>query len=101
MMAVPQKQHTQGDYPMGKMDARALLVFLGIGLLAGFLASLIVGGSGLLTYLLSGVIGSFVGGYLFSALNINLGIRNDLVRQIITSTVGAIIVLLVARLIAG
>ncbi|HEV7278104.1 MAG TPA: GlsB/YeaQ/YmgE family stress response membrane protein [Devosiaceae bacterium] len=83
------------------MDARALLVFLGIGLLAGFLASLIVGGSGLLTYLLSGVIGSFVGGYLFSALNINLGIRNDLVRQIITSTVGAIIVLLVARLIAG
>lgn len=85
---------------MGKMDGRAILVFLGIGLLAGFLASLIVGGSGLITYLLSGVIGSFVGGYLFSALNINLGISNDLVRQIITSTVGAIIVLLVARLIA-
>ncbi len=86
---------------MGKVDTRAILVFLGIGLLAGFLASLIVGGSGLITYLLSGVIGSFVGGYLFSALNINLGIKNDLVRQIITATVGAIIVLLVARLIAG
>ena len=86
---------------MGKMDARAIIVFMGIGLLAGVLASLIVGGGGLITYLLSGVIGSFVGGYLFSALNINLGIRSDLVRQIITSTVGAIIVLLVARLIAG
>lgn len=86
---------------MARMDTRSILVFLGIGLLAGFLASLIVGGSGLVTYLLSGVIGSFVGGYLFTALNINLGIRNDLLRQIITSTVGAIIVLLVARLIAG
>ena len=83
------------------MDARSLLIFLGIGLLAGFLASLIVGGSGLITYLVSGVIGSFVGGYLFSALNINLGIRNELVRQIITSTVGAIVVVLLARLIAG
>ena len=86
---------------MARMDTRSILIFLGIGLLAGFLASLIVGGSGLITYLLSGVIGSFVGGYLFTALNINLGIRNDLLRQIITSTVGAIIVLLVARLIAG
>lgn len=84
---------------MGRMDTRSLLIFLGIGILAGFLASLIVGGGGLVTYLVSGVIGSFVGGYLFSALNINLGIRNDLVRQIITSTVGAIIVLLVARLL--
>ena len=83
------------------MDARSILIFLGIGLVAGFLASLIVGGGGLITYLVSGVIGSFVGGYLFSALNINLGIKNDLLRQIITSTVGAIIVLLVARLIAG
>lgn len=86
---------------MARMDTRSILIFLGIGILAGFLASLIVGGGGLITYLVSGVIGSFVGGYLFSALNINLGIRNDLVRQIITSTVGAIIVVLIARLIAG
>lgn len=84
---------------MGRMDTRSILIFLGIGLLAGFLASLIVGGSGLITYLISGVIGSFVGGYLFSALNIKLPIRNALVSQIITSTVGAIIVLLVARLL--
>jgi len=84
---------------MGRMDARSLLIFLGIGLLAGFLASLIVGGGGLVTYLISGVIGSFVGGYLFSALNIKLPIRNALASQIVTSTVGAIIVLLVARLL--
>jgi uncharacterized membrane protein YeaQ/YmgE (transglycosylase-associated protein family) len=100
-MALPQKQETGENYTMGKMDTRSILIFLAIGLVAGFLASLIVGGGGLITYLISGVIGSFVGGYLFAALNINLGIRNALVSQIITSTVGAIIVLIVARLIAG
>lgn len=84
---------------MGRMDTRSLLIFLGIGLLAGFLASLIVGGGGLITYLVAGVLGSFVGGYLFSALNIKLPIRNAMVSQIVTSTVGAIIVLLVARLL--
>ena len=85
---------------MGGNNNRAILIFLGIGILAGFLASLIVGGGGLITYLISGVIGSFVGGYLFAALRIDLGIRNDVVRQIVTSTVGAILVVLLARLIA-
>jgi uncharacterized membrane protein YeaQ/YmgE (transglycosylase-associated protein family) len=99
-MALPERQTTGGGFTMGGNNNRAILIFLGIGLLAGFLASLIVGGGGLLTYLVSGVIGSFVGGYLFTALRIELGIRNDLVRQIVTSTVGAIIVVIIARLIA-
>ena len=54
----------------------------------------------MLTYLVSGVLGAFVGGYLFSALKIKLPFGNVWVSQIITATVGAIIVLLVARLIA-
>ena len=86
---------------MGRMDTRSLIIFLVIGLVAGFLASLIVGGGGLVTYLISGVIGAFVGGWVFSALKINLNIGSPSVSQIITSTVGAIIVLIVARLIAG
>jgi uncharacterized membrane protein YeaQ/YmgE (transglycosylase-associated protein family) len=81
------------------MDTRALLVFLGIGLVAGFLASFIVGGGGLVRYLITGVIGAFVGGYLFTALGIDVA-GNALVSQIITSTVGAIIVVLLARMIA-
>jgi uncharacterized membrane protein YeaQ/YmgE (transglycosylase-associated protein family) len=78
-----------------------VVVFLVIGAIAGWLASWIVGGSGLLTYLLSGVIGAFVGGYLFTVLKINLPIRNVWLSQIITATVGAIVVVIVARLIAG
>jgi uncharacterized membrane protein YeaQ/YmgE (transglycosylase-associated protein family) len=98
-MALPERQTTGGGFTMSNNN-RSMVMFIGIGLVAGFLASLIVGGGGLITYLVSGLVGSFVGGYLFSALGINLGIGNALVRQIVTSTVGAIIVVLLARLIA-
>lgn len=79
---------------------RDLLVFALIGIIAGFLASLVVGGDGLIRYLVTGVIGAFVGGYLFKALNINLGISSALVSQIVTAAIGAIVVVLLARLIA-
>ena len=78
---------------------RHVVVFLVIGIIAGWLASWIVGGSGLLGFLISGVLGSFVGGYLFTALKINLPIRNVWLSQIVTATVGAIIVVVIARLI--
>ena len=81
------------------MDAKSRLIFLAIGLVAGFLASFIVGGGGMVRYLVTGVIGAFVGAYLLSALNINLGIGSPLASQIITSTIGAIVVVLLARLI--
>lgn len=86
---------------MRNMDTKALLTFLAIGLVAGFLAGLIVGGGNILLYLVWGVVGSFVGGFIFSAANINLGIRNQVVSQIVVATVGAIVVVLVARLIGG
>ncbi len=81
------------------MDAKALLVMAGIGIVAGFLASIVVGGGGLFTYLITGVLGAFVGGYVFKALGIKMNIGNPLISQIITSTVGAIIVIIIARLI--
>lgn len=82
-----------------ELDTRALIVFLLIGLVAGWLASFVVGGGGLIKYLLSGVIGAFVGGWLLGAMGISLGIANPLVSQIITATIGAIVVVLIARLI--
>ncbi|MBP0573339.1 GlsB/YeaQ/YmgE family stress response membrane protein [Mycobacterium tuberculosis] len=82
------------------MDQRSLIILLLVGLVAGWLASLVVGGGGLLRYLVLGVIGSYVGGFLFSALNLRLGLGNQLVEQIIVATVGAIVVALIARFIA-
>lgn len=83
------------------IETRALLIFICIGLAAGFIASLLVGGGGgILRYLITGLIGAFVGGYLFELLNIDLGIRNRIVSQIVTASVGAIIVVILARFIA-
>ena len=81
------------------MSATELIVFLGIGLVAGWLAGLILGGGGLIRDMIVGVIGSFVGAYLLTALHMHLPIDNALVSQIITATIGAIVVLLVARLV--
>lgn len=81
------------------ITAEGWIVFLLIGLVAGFLASLIVGGGGLIGCLVSGVIGAFVGGFLFRYFGISLGIENALIVEIIHATVGAIIVVLLARLI--
>jgi uncharacterized membrane protein YeaQ/YmgE (transglycosylase-associated protein family) len=82
------------------MDITALLIFLAIGLVAGWLASLILGGGGLLRNLIVGVIGAFVGGWVLSAAGVVLPIGNALLSQIITATIGAIIVIVIARVIA-
>ena len=98
-MSIPERQHTDGGPVLDNNNTRAVVVFLVIGLIAGWLASWIVGGGGLLTYLISGVLGAFVGGYLFSALKIRLPISNAWLSQVVTATVGAVIVVIVARLI--
>ena len=77
-----------------------LLIFLGIGLVAGWLASLVLGGGGLLRNLVVGVIGAFVGGYVLSLAGVALPIDNPWISQIITATIGALIVIVVARVIA-
>ncbi len=81
------------------MELQSILVSAVIGIVAGWLASFVVGGGGLVGYLVSGVIGSFVGPWVLSALKINLGIANALLSQIVTSAIGAVIVVVVARLI--
>ena len=83
-----------------KIDRQALIMMAIIGLVAGFLASVLVGGSGLVRYLITGIIGSFVGGFALNLTGINLGIGNSLANQIATSTIGAIIVVILARIVA-
>jgi uncharacterized membrane protein YeaQ/YmgE (transglycosylase-associated protein family) len=82
------------------VDLTALLIFLGIGLVAGWLASLVLGGGGLVRNLIVGVIGAFVGGWLLSLAGVSLPVGNALLSQIITATIGAIVVIAVARIIA-
>ncbi|MEQ1710392.1 MAG: GlsB/YeaQ/YmgE family stress response membrane protein [Hyphomicrobium sp.] len=85
---------------MSNSQLQSLAVVCVIGIVAGWLASVVVGGGGLIRYLITGIVGAFVGGYLLNALGVNLGIRNALASQIVTATIGAIVVVLLARLIA-
>lgn len=72
------------------------------GLIAGWLAGLLLGGGGLIRNLFVGVIGAFVGALLFNAGVFSLPFTTGSAfgDQIIVSTIGAIIVVLLARLIA-
>jgi uncharacterized membrane protein YeaQ/YmgE (transglycosylase-associated protein family) len=75
-----------------------LLWFLIIGLVAGWLAGKLMrgGGYGLIGDLVLGVIGAFLGGWLFGVLGIAAG---GLIGRLITATVGAVVLLFLIRLI--
>jgi uncharacterized membrane protein YeaQ/YmgE (transglycosylase-associated protein family) len=99
-MKMPERQNDDGGDVMRDETIRHIVVFLIIGAVAGWLASWIVpGGNNLLAYVISGVIGAFVGGYLLTALKIRLPIKNVWLSQIVTATIGAIVVLLIAKLL--
>ncbi len=82
------------------LNTQQIITIAVVGIVAGWLASLIVGGGGLLRHLITGILGAFVGGWLFSAAGWKLNLGNDLVEQIIVSAIGAIVLVLLARLIA-
>ena len=75
-----------------------LLWFLLIGVAAGWLASQIMkgGGSGLVTDLIMGVIGSILGGFLFGLLGLS---ADGALGSLVTATVGAIVLIAGLRLI--
>jgi uncharacterized membrane protein YeaQ/YmgE (transglycosylase-associated protein family) len=81
------------------MDLTGLVIFLLIGAVAGWLAGVVLkgGGFGLIGNIIAGVVGSFVGGWLFKTLGISIG--SGLVSTIATAAIGAIVVLLVVGLI--
>ena len=84
---------------LAALDKRAIAAQVGVGIVAGWLASWLVGGSGFLQYVVSGLAGSLIGGVLLELLGIDLGIRNQFANRVVTATLGAAIVVLIARLI--
>ncbi|HEY2324186.1 MAG TPA: GlsB/YeaQ/YmgE family stress response membrane protein [Thermoanaerobaculia bacterium] len=75
----------------------SLIWFLLVGLIAGWLASIVMkSGGGLLWDLVIGVIGALLGGWLFGLLGIGAG---GLIGAIVTAFVGAIVLILILRAI--
>jgi uncharacterized membrane protein YeaQ/YmgE (transglycosylase-associated protein family) len=82
------------------MDQKNIIIALVLGVVAGWLASWVVPGEqGLVQYLISGVIGSFVGSFVLNKAGIDLGIKNEYGRDIATATIGAIIVMVLAKIL--
>ena len=77
----------------------SLIVILIIGLIAGWLAGQIMGGGfGLIGDLVVGVIGAFIGGWLWTTLHMP-AIGPWWLTAIVSSVVGACILLFILRLI--
>ena len=85
---------------MASIETKDIVIWIVIGLFAGWLASFVVGGGGIVTYIVSGLLGSIVGGILVRLTGIDLRLGNPVVDQIVVSAIGAVIVVVVARLIA-
>jgi uncharacterized membrane protein YeaQ/YmgE (transglycosylase-associated protein family) len=81
------------------LDAQTVVIIFAVGLIAGWLASFVVGGHGLVRYLVTGLLGAIVGTYLFSAFNVRMPIGDPLIAQIVVAAIGAIVLVLIARLV--
>ena len=83
------------------MDIMAVVVTLIIGAIAGWLAGVIVegGGFGLLVNILLGIAGAFIAAMLFPRLGLGLTLGGGVVGAIVTSALGAVVLLLIVNLV--
>ncbi len=81
------------------MDSHSLIAWLVIGAIAGWLAGTFVkgGGFGLLGDIVVGIVGAFIGGWLAGVLHIHVG--TGWISAIITAAAGAIVLLVILRLV--
>lgn len=77
-----------------------ILTWLIVGLVAGVLASLVMGGTGygIIGDIIIGIIGAFVGGWIFSKLGVSTPF-GGLPGTIFVAFIGAVVLLFVLRLI--
>jgi uncharacterized membrane protein YeaQ/YmgE (transglycosylase-associated protein family) len=81
-----------------------ILGWLLLGLIAGFLASMVMrgGGYGIIGDIIVGIIGAFIGGFLFSVLTGNPNPVNNLdIGSIFVAFIGACILIAILRAVSG
>jgi uncharacterized membrane protein YeaQ/YmgE (transglycosylase-associated protein family) len=81
------------------MDPTAIIIWLVIGAIAGWLAGQIMkgGGFGLVGDIIVGIVGAFIAGELFPRLGFDLG--GGILGAIIAAVIGACILLFIVRLV--
>jgi uncharacterized membrane protein YeaQ/YmgE (transglycosylase-associated protein family) len=88
-----------GSEVMLGIEIQALIIFLVIGAVAGWLAGQLIagGGFGLVGNIILGIVGALVAGWLLPRLGVYIG--GGIIGNIINAAIGAIIVLLVIGLL--
>ncbi len=83
---------------LADISLESLLWWLVVGLIAGFLASVVMrgGGYGIVGDIITGLVGAFIGGWLFGVLGISAG--GGLLGSIIVAFIGACILIAILRL---
>ena len=81
------------------MGIEGWIIFIVVGVVAGWLAGQVVrgGGFGLVGDLVVGVVGALIAGWLFPRIGLSLG--GGILGAIISAAIGAIILLVIVRLI--
>lgn len=84
------------------MDPVNIIVWIIIGAIAGWLASIVMKTNrqqGLVEDIIIGVIGGFLGGIILNALNIGGGVSGLNIASILTAFIGAIVLLALLRMV--
>ena len=81
------------------ITAKALIIWLLVGAVAGWLAGMVVkgGGYGLIGNIIVGIIGALIAGWLLPRIGVSIG--GGVIGAIIHAFIGAVILLVILRLI--
>jgi len=81
------------------MDVQALIIWLIVGAVAGWLAGMVVkgGGYGLIGDIIVGIVGGFIAGWLLPRIGVAIG--GGIIADIVDAFIGAVILLILLRLI--
>src|SRR3984893_1218287 len=82
------------------MDPQSIIIWLVVGAIAGWLAGMVVkgGGFGLIGDIIVGIVGGLIAGWLLPRIGIVIG-GGEFIGPIINAFIGAVILLIILRLI--
>ncbi|MCU0463620.1 MAG: GlsB/YeaQ/YmgE family stress response membrane protein [Anaerolineae bacterium] len=84
------------------MDATSILIWIVVGAIAGWLASMVMKTNhrqGLVEDIIVGIVGGLLGGWLLGALGVNAGVTGFNLGSLLTAFVGAIVLLALLRVV--
>lgn len=86
------------------MDGMSIIAWIVVGAIAGWLASLVMKTNreqGLIMDIVVGIVGAFIGGFLFNALGSGAAVTGFNIVSILVAFVGAVILLAILRAVSG